>query len=173
MNYVVSTNEEQTLSGFPHNLRKYKSDSDAIIPGGNLSAPRGFEGSHICTKTCLKLWFCSWNMKQICVHSYIKHAFEISLVLAGVANSEFLSEIAMEWRRFLGRLAYTIQNIMQQIEKKNLRRRRKDLKRMRRRTLAIQKDGKDSPRRMPKAIANKAVVRSFMLSSDLLLLVGL
>jgi len=33
----------------------------------------------------------------------------------------------------------------------------------------IHKDGNDSPRRMPKAVANKAVARSFMpLSSDLL-----
>lgn len=31
----------------PHNLRWYKSDSDAIIPGGSLSAPRGFVGTQI------------------------------------------------------------------------------------------------------------------------------
>lgn len=33
--------------GLPHNLRKYKSDSALTIPGGSLSAPRGFDGTQI------------------------------------------------------------------------------------------------------------------------------
>lgn len=83
------------------------------------------------------------------------------------AISECLFEIVMERRRFFGRFAFTIQNgnIWRKKSKKNQRRDWRE----RRLTLVIHKDGNDSPRRMPKAVANKAVARSFMpLSSDLL-----
>jgi len=39
---------DHTSVGSPHNLCKYKSDSDTTIPAGSDSAPRGFVGTYIC-----------------------------------------------------------------------------------------------------------------------------
>lgn len=37
-----------TSLGLPYNLRGNKSDSGTTMPGANLSAPRGFDETHIC-----------------------------------------------------------------------------------------------------------------------------
>lgn len=155
----------QTSWGSPHNLRKYKSDSDTIIPGGNLSAPRGFEGSHTYNncesfKTYLNIWFCSWKYENKYV--YIKTClWDSNGLVISMWDNKGTKKGSREIRLHNYKMVSDGEKIWQEEEK---------IWRERRRTWVIHKDGKDSPRRIPKAIANNAVVRSFMPSSDLLLL---